>query len=414
MAPDAVKLRKQVDYYFSDSNFPRDKFLRTKSEEDENGFVDISVLLTFNRLKVLGATVEEISKAAVGSKIVVLDDSKKRLRRKDPLPDANLWKTRTLYAKGWTAGDDFPSIDTLIQLFSPSGDVLMVKRRFWNDDDGKHFKGSIFAEFATPEMAERAAAEEYTIKVKGEDGKMVDKKLIALMAEDYFLKKKQEKIEWKLRKSQAKKERENAKVEDSNGAKKEKDKAEDTNGTKKENGVVEKSEDKLSVKAEDKCEVKAEDEKPYVKKEPRPEMVRGNLVRGLVVRFEGMKPDMNRMDIKEAFQVHGDVTWVAFQTGDTEGLVRYTEPSMAQKALKTMTEDKTKVGGNVLTLKLLEGEEEETYWNGIWDIMDASKKRKFDNAGGGRRGRGRGSWKRRRGGGGFRGGGYRGRGRGRK
>lgn len=420
MAPDPVKLRKQVDYYFSDSNFPRDKFLRQKSEEDEDGYVDISVLLTFNRLKVLGATVDEISRAASTSKIVVLDDSKKRLRRKDPLPDANLWKTRSLYAKGWTAGSEFPSIDTLISLFSPSGEVLMVKRRFWNDDDGKHFKGSIFIEFATPEMAERAAAEEYSIQVKdAESGKMVDKKLIALMCEEYFAKKKEETRLYRQRKNELKKQSREKKSKDKDG---------DANGAPKEasngNGVgagdgEEKGEGKVEDKAEDvKAELKSEakvegstaaDVKSEGKKENRPETVRGNLIRGLVVRFEGIDPDVSRTDIREAFKEHGDVTWVAHNGGETEGFVRYAEIGMAAKAVG----NKTEVKGNALTLKVLEGEEEETYWNGVWDVMDRieeSRKRKLESGGNGGGRRGRGGWKRRRGGGGYRGG----RGRGRK
>ena len=51
---DAV--RKQIEYYFSDSNFRRDKFLKAKVGEDADGFVQLSVLSTFNRLKEMKAT----------------------------------------------------------------------------------------------------------------------------------------------------------------------------------------------------------------------------------------------------------------------------------------------------------------------------------------------------------------------
>lgn len=32
-----AKIKKQVEFYFSDSNFPRDKFLRTESSKDPDG-----------------------------------------------------------------------------------------------------------------------------------------------------------------------------------------------------------------------------------------------------------------------------------------------------------------------------------------------------------------------------------------
>lgn len=48
-----AKIKKQVEFYFSDSNFRKDKFLREKANADPDGFVPITVLLTFNRLKSL-------------------------------------------------------------------------------------------------------------------------------------------------------------------------------------------------------------------------------------------------------------------------------------------------------------------------------------------------------------------------
>lgn len=34
---DQARIKKQVEFYFSDSNFPRDKFLRTESSKDPDG-----------------------------------------------------------------------------------------------------------------------------------------------------------------------------------------------------------------------------------------------------------------------------------------------------------------------------------------------------------------------------------------
>ncbi|MEM7230123.1 MAG: hypothetical protein AAF432_15050, partial [Planctomycetota bacterium] len=147
---------KQVEYYFSDSNLPRDKFLRAKTEEDPQGFVPISVLLTFNRLKALDATEKSIADALRSSSLLSLNEQATSVRRISPLPEKSLFKTRAVFAKGWTAGGPEPSIEDINKLFSPSGSVLSVQIRRWKGDDGNlHFKGSIFVEMDFSEAAER-------------------------------------------------------------------------------------------------------------------------------------------------------------------------------------------------------------------------------------------------------------------
>jgi hypothetical protein len=48
-SPEAIK--KQVEFYFSDSNFRKDTFLKSAAEMDPEGYIPIAVLLTFNRMK---------------------------------------------------------------------------------------------------------------------------------------------------------------------------------------------------------------------------------------------------------------------------------------------------------------------------------------------------------------------------
>ncbi|MDB0053701.1 hypothetical protein N9F40_01560 [bacterium] len=47
------KVKAQMEFYFSDSNLPRDKFLRETVEADPDGFVDIQLLATFSRMRSL-------------------------------------------------------------------------------------------------------------------------------------------------------------------------------------------------------------------------------------------------------------------------------------------------------------------------------------------------------------------------
>lgn len=46
-------IKKQVEYYFSDANFPKDKFLQAETAKSKEQWINISVLATFNRMKAL-------------------------------------------------------------------------------------------------------------------------------------------------------------------------------------------------------------------------------------------------------------------------------------------------------------------------------------------------------------------------
>ena len=61
MSSDLDAIRKQVEFYFSDSNYRKDTFLKAAAESDPDGFVAISVLLTFNRLKSLTTDVAVVA-----------------------------------------------------------------------------------------------------------------------------------------------------------------------------------------------------------------------------------------------------------------------------------------------------------------------------------------------------------------
>jgi hypothetical protein len=45
--------QKQLEFYFSDSNLPKDKFLRAQAEAHPDGLVDLSLLLSFSRMRAL-------------------------------------------------------------------------------------------------------------------------------------------------------------------------------------------------------------------------------------------------------------------------------------------------------------------------------------------------------------------------
>ncbi|EKX49627.1 hypothetical protein GUITHDRAFT_67601, partial [Guillardia theta CCMP2712] len=82
--PTASQIKKQVEYYFSPRNISRDIFLQNKAAEHPQGWVPLDVIMTFNRMKLLGANPQETIEALKDSEVEIMEeDGKVMLRRKD-------------------------------------------------------------------------------------------------------------------------------------------------------------------------------------------------------------------------------------------------------------------------------------------------------------------------------------------
>lgn len=366
-------IRRQLEYYFSDSNLPRDKFLRAKTEENEHGFVDMSVLLTFKRLQALGATPTSIAAAVTDSILLALNDDLTRVRRTTPLPQVSLFDTRAVYAKGWIARTQPPTIDELVAMFSPSGKVLSVKIRRFEDqlDKKKYFKGSIFVEMESAEAADRVIAEQYEIEVPNEDGTVVKRPLVLKLMDDYRKDKKEE-------------ERARLARFRSKGQKR---KREDRDNIKEQDGHA--------VAKEGPSEDKPRTDKSHrASREDKSNDKDRQVIPGLILGFEGFGPDVTREDIREAFETHSEIAWVDFQRGDAEGYIRFARSGDAKAAQKAMEESRMQFGGKEPVFAILEGEAEEAYWREMWSKKDAmvehARKKRRENGRGGFGGRGNG------------------------
>lgn len=184
---------RQIEYYFSESNMRRDKFLKQKSEEDPDKWIPISVLLTFKRLQALTedpkVVVDSMLKSSHG--IIEVSEDKTKIRRHpdNPLPEFNEARRkeltqRTAYAKGFPLDSN---MNTLVEYFNNNFEKVesIIMRKYFNQTDKKYyFKGSVFALFETKE-----AAEEF---VKRAELKYGEKALLRYMQEEYFRVKRQE------------------------------------------------------------------------------------------------------------------------------------------------------------------------------------------------------------------------------
>lgn len=146
------KIKEQIEYYFSDANYSKDKFLQETASKN-NKCIPIQTLLTFTRMKTLQATVELVKEAAKDiSSVELIDDSIKKIETEEYLEyiaDPELSK-RVVYMKGFNTEH---SLDDLKEFLKPyCSPVKITMRR----DANKNFKGSCFVEFATKEEASKA------------------------------------------------------------------------------------------------------------------------------------------------------------------------------------------------------------------------------------------------------------------
>lgn len=325
-------IKRQVEYYFSDANLPRDRFLLAKIDENEEGWVDIAVLLTFNKMKELNATIELVCTALGACDFLEINKESTRIRRTTPVPDASEVVAKTMYAKGWVATDPEPEPAEVSKLFAPYGSVQSVRMRRWKADDGsRHFKGSVFVDFDSAEAVERATAETHLIKVRDkESGELVDKELVVMSVDEYSAKKKLEAKE----RTRMYKERKAAKKAAAQAG---------SDGTA--NGA----------------------QKPPVKRE---------FVKGLVLRFAEVPDSISREDLKEAFQDCGDIAWVDFERGQTEGHIRFALAEGAAAAVGALKSGSVKLNESAFTGSLLTGDEETQYWEKVWEAQGKAKQSK--------------------------------------
>ena len=67
-------IKRQIEFYFSDNNYEKDSFL--KSKEDENGYIPISVIMSFNKIKMITSDKDLFIKAL--KEVEKLDNSKEK------------------------------------------------------------------------------------------------------------------------------------------------------------------------------------------------------------------------------------------------------------------------------------------------------------------------------------------------
>lgn len=183
---DAAEIRKQVEFYFSDSNLTTDKFLYTMVSENE-GWADLRSVANFKRMRRFQPYTAVVEALRESTELDV-DESGEKVKRKNelkPFTATNGPVSRSVYVKNLPEETKTLQVD-LEKYFEQFGKVKVVRLR--RTDDGQ-FKGSVFVEFSTLEekdaFVEKGTAEE-KLKYNDAELEVMSKKAYLDMKEQQY------------------------------------------------------------------------------------------------------------------------------------------------------------------------------------------------------------------------------------
>ncbi|KAF7907814.1 hypothetical protein EAE99_011884 [Botrytis elliptica] len=180
-------IRRQVEFYFGDSNLPTDQFLMKTTGGAENKPVPIATIHSFKRMQRF-QPYSLVVEALKQSNFLTVEgeegkETVKRVKAFDPSAKSPKREARSVYIKGF--GDEEPSSQFDIEAFvAPYGEVNSVRLRRTEE---KLFKGSVFVEFADEETAQKFLALDPKPQWKG-------KHVLEIKSKTQYMEEKNEEI----------------------------------------------------------------------------------------------------------------------------------------------------------------------------------------------------------------------------
>ncbi|KAM3938993.1 la-related protein 7 [Leptodactylus fuscus] len=145
-------IAKQVDFWFGDVNLHKDRFLMEQIEKSRDGYIDLSLLASFNKMKKLTTDPKLIARALKNSSIVEVNLDGTKIRRRHPLGEKPQdVDARTVYAELLPKNVTHSWIK---RVFGKCGTVVYISiPRYKTTGDTKGFA---FIEFEKQEEAVKA------------------------------------------------------------------------------------------------------------------------------------------------------------------------------------------------------------------------------------------------------------------
>lgn len=325
MTPEQLSARilKQVEFYFCDSNIVKDKFLKGKVAENEEGWVEIAVIASFKRMKAMSEDMKVIVDSLKKSKsLLKVSEDGTKVKRTSPIPENFNAEPCTCRVKEIPESASLDEIEDFFQArVAPAGSVRRVKKL--HDRQTKAFIGKAFVEFDSEETAKS----QHNAVVEGGEQKEVLFKEAKITIEHVPL--------WKARKGKK------------GGNKK--------NNKRKDNGSTDDRDKEFKIEK----------------------------VPDRILLITGLPEGAQWNDIKDALKPFGGVRFVEIANGTAHVRLHNgndggagTAELSAKKCAESFTAAGALVGEARVAVKALGGEEEEKYWARAIETMKAAEKAK--------------------------------------
>jgi hypothetical protein len=121
------KITQQVEFYFSDANITKDKFLLKHVKRNKEGFVSLKLISSFKRVKHLTKDWRQVAFAIKKcSQRLEVNDVETKVRRLEELPPYDeTTPSRTVVVLNLPM--DRPTIEGVAEIFAACGDIVLVR-----------------------------------------------------------------------------------------------------------------------------------------------------------------------------------------------------------------------------------------------------------------------------------------------
>lgn len=140
---------QQMEFYFSDSNLSKDRFLSQLLSQSP--YIDIDVFLKFNKIRKLNCNIEDIQKALRNSTVIRVSEDGTKVKRNKAIKVNENVDLCTIYVENIKADSDHESLS---QIFSDFGNVVYVSIPKYKHN--KANKGFAFIEYENEDQAKEA------------------------------------------------------------------------------------------------------------------------------------------------------------------------------------------------------------------------------------------------------------------